>query len=120
MGCGGAAPTMWSAERSEAGRPRERQRDADGVWGAAPTMWSAEHGAVSRRWASRSAARSRGRHTDETAPVSSPRYRPRMPGHESSEDETRSLVVRVWLPDRPGALGQVASRIGGLRGDVTA
>jgi len=33
---------------------------------------------------------------------------------------TRSLVVRVWLPDRPGALGQVASRIGALRGDVTA
>ncbi len=27
-------------------------------------------------------------------------------------------VVRVWLPDRPGALGQVASRIGGVRGDV--
>jgi hypothetical protein len=24
----------------------------------------------------------------------------------------------VWLPDRPGALGQVASRIGALRGDV--
>jgi hypothetical protein len=36
------------------------------------------------------------------------------------EDETRSLIVRVWLPDRPGALGQVASRIGSLRGDVTA
>lgn len=31
-----------------------------------------------------------------------------------------SLVVRVWLPDRPGALGQVASRIGALHGDVTA
>ena len=30
----------------------------------------------------------------------------------------RSFVVRVWLPDRPGALGQVASRIGGVRGDV--
>jgi hypothetical protein len=29
-----------------------------------------------------------------------------------------SLVVRLWLPDRPGALGQVASRIGGVRGDV--
>lgn len=29
-----------------------------------------------------------------------------------------SFVVRVWLPDRPGALGQVASRIGALRGDV--
>jgi hypothetical protein len=32
----------------------------------------------------------------------------------------RALVVRVWLPDRPGALGQVASRIGAVRGDVTA
>jgi len=29
-----------------------------------------------------------------------------------------TYVVRVWLPDRPGALGQVASRIGALRGDV--
>jgi hypothetical protein len=28
------------------------------------------------------------------------------------------VVVRVWLPDRPGALGQVASRIGAVRGDV--
>ena len=33
-------------------------------------------------------------------------------------DGTRSLVVRVWLPDRPGALGAVASRIGGVGGDV--
>jgi hypothetical protein len=29
-----------------------------------------------------------------------------------------TYLVRVWLPDRPGALGQVASRIGALRGDV--
>jgi hypothetical protein len=29
-----------------------------------------------------------------------------------------SFVVRLWLPDRPGALGQVASRIGAARGDV--
>ncbi|MFP5489069.1 MAG: hypothetical protein ACLGHQ_12275, partial [Acidimicrobiia bacterium] len=29
-----------------------------------------------------------------------------------------TVVVRVWLPDRPGALGQVASRIGSVRGDV--
>jgi hypothetical protein len=29
-----------------------------------------------------------------------------------------TYIVRVWLPDRPGALGQVASRIGSLRGDV--
>lgn len=32
----------------------------------------------------------------------------------------RSLVVRLWLPDRPGALGQVASRIGSVRGDLLA
>jgi hypothetical protein len=28
------------------------------------------------------------------------------------------FVVRVWLPDRPGALGQVASRIGSVGADV--
>ena len=33
---------------------------------------------------------------------------------------TRTLVLRVWLPDRPGALGLVASRIGAVRGDVLA
>lgn len=27
-------------------------------------------------------------------------------------------VLRVWLPDRPGALGAVASRIGAVKGDV--
>lgn len=27
-------------------------------------------------------------------------------------------VLRVWLPDRPGALGAVASRIGSVRGDL--
>lgn len=29
-----------------------------------------------------------------------------------------TLVVRMWLPDRPGALGQVASRVGAVHGDV--
>jgi hypothetical protein len=29
-----------------------------------------------------------------------------------------NVLVRVWLPDRPGALGQVASRIGSVRGDI--
>jgi hypothetical protein len=29
-----------------------------------------------------------------------------------------SIVVRVWLPDRPGALGLVASRIGAIGGDI--
>jgi hypothetical protein len=30
----------------------------------------------------------------------------------------QTFVVRVWIPDRPGALGAVASRIGAVRGDV--
>src|SRR3954468_4157991 len=29
-----------------------------------------------------------------------------------------TYVVRVWIPDRPGALGAVASRIGAVHGDV--
>jgi hypothetical protein len=33
---------------------------------------------------------------------------------------TVHVLVRVWLPDRPGALGQVASRIGAVRGDIVA
>src|SRR5436190_19010725 len=33
------------------------------------------------------------------------------------EDVVR-LVVRVWLPDRPGALGLVASRIGAIGADI--
>ena len=34
-----------------------------------------------------------------------------------SSDGVR-LVVRVWLPDRPGALGLVASRIGAIGADI--
>lgn len=30
----------------------------------------------------------------------------------------QTYVVRLWLPDRPGALGQVASRIGAVRGEI--
>jgi hypothetical protein len=29
-----------------------------------------------------------------------------------------TYVVRMWLPDRPGALGQVASRVGAVRGEI--
>ncbi len=29
-----------------------------------------------------------------------------------------TFVIRMWLPDRPGALGQVASRIGAVRGEI--
>ncbi|MBV8951042.1 MAG: hypothetical protein JOZ99_09220 [Actinobacteria bacterium] len=35
-----------------------------------------------------------------------------------TDGQTVHVVVRVWLPDRPGALGQVASRIGAMRGDI--
>ena len=33
-------------------------------------------------------------------------------------DRVPTFVLRVWLPDRPGALGAVASRIGAVRGDL--
>ena len=36
----------------------------------------------------------------------------------SSLAPVHTVVVRVWLPDRPGALGQIASRIGAVKGDV--
>jgi hypothetical protein len=36
----------------------------------------------------------------------------------SVPEVTAHVLVRVWLPDRPGALGQVASRIGAVRGDI--
>ena len=32
--------------------------------------------------------------------------------------ESAHVLVRVWLPDRPGALGLVASRIGSVDGDI--
>lgn len=47
--------------------------------------------------------------------------------HEADISPSRSVgtlaavetyVVRLWLPDRPGVLGQVAGRIGDARGDV--
>jgi len=33
-------------------------------------------------------------------------------------DEPQTYLVRVWLPDRPGALAAVAARFGALKGDV--
>lgn len=33
---------------------------------------------------------------------------------------TPHALIRIWLPDRPGALGLVASRIGAVRGDIVA
>ena len=59
--------------------------------------------------------RSRGRHTDEMLAAALGITFVAMDAAAA-----RTLVVRVWLPDRPGALGQVASRIGALHGDVTS
>jgi hypothetical protein len=30
------------------------------------------------------------------------------------------VLIRLWLPDRPGSLGLVASRVGALRGDIVS
>jgi hypothetical protein len=35
-----------------------------------------------------------------------------------SPEPATHVLVRVWLPDRPGALGLVASRIGAVEGDI--
>jgi ACT domain-containing protein len=40
-------------------------------------------------------------------------------GAASPEDEVSHVVIEVSLPDRPGALGAVASRIGAVGGDIT-
>jgi hypothetical protein len=34
------------------------------------------------------------------------------------EEKTTHVLIRVWLPDRPGALGLVAARIGAVGGDI--
>lgn len=41
-----------------------------------------------------------------------------MDGETTATEAGANLLVRVWLPDRPGALGLVASRIGAVRGDI--
>jgi hypothetical protein len=50
--------------------------------------------------------------SDGRDPETNRSHRPR------SVSGVKTFVVRLWLPDRPGALGQVASRIGAVRGDV--
>src|SRR5262249_25446856 len=42
----------------------------------------------------------------------------RMPLDNPSPSSAAHVLVRVWLPDRPGALGLVASRIGAVRDDT--
>jgi len=41
-----------------------------------------------------------------------------MPLDDPAPTSAAHVLVRVWLPDRPGALGLVASRIGAVRGDI--
>ncbi len=41
-----------------------------------------------------------------------------LPGTGPVVPDGVSVLLRVWLPDRPGALGAVASRIGAVRGDI--
>jgi hypothetical protein len=41
-----------------------------------------------------------------------------MPYPDEGGTDGARLVVRIWLPDRPGALGLVASRIGALGADI--
>jgi hypothetical protein len=40
------------------------------------------------------------------------------PTPDAAAEARAYYIVRVWLPDRPGALGHVASRIGAVGGDV--
>ena len=39
-------------------------------------------------------------------------------GVSDTSEPVTHVLVRVWLPDRPGALGLVASRIGAVDGDI--
>jgi hypothetical protein len=41
-----------------------------------------------------------------------------LPLDDPAPSSAAHVLVRVWLPDRPGALGLVASRIGAVRGDI--
>jgi hypothetical protein len=41
-----------------------------------------------------------------------------VPLDDPAPSTAAHVLVRVWLPDRPGALGLVASRIGAVRGDI--
>lgn len=72
------------------------------------------------RWGTRRRG-SRGRYTGETSALVGAGTVVAMSDAPSAAPERfRTLVVRVWLPDRPGALGLVASRIGAVYGSVTA
>src|SRR5436190_3114838 len=51
-------------------------------------------------------------------PVTGPKHSGHRHPYHAGMDGPASILVRVWLPDRPGALGLVASRIGAVDGDI--
>ena len=63
----------------------------------------------SLRGASVSFTRHSAKHSASSSPV---------PSLMSDAPSRHHVLVRVWLPDRPGALGLVASRIGAVDGDI--
>ena len=77
---------------------------------------SATCAGASRSWLSRPTTLVRPRSHDAVTALSHCRHDPVTAVATVRRDA--HYVVRVWLPDRPGALGQVASRIGAVRGDV--
>jgi hypothetical protein len=62
--------------------------------------------------------RARPRSPARNTPVAGQPYPACMSLDEREPSTTAHVLVRVWLPDRPGALGLVASRIGAVRGDI--
>lgn len=62
--------------------------------------------------------RSRRRSFGRNTLVAPPPYPVPVSLDEREASSTAHVLVRVWLPDRPGALGLVASRIGAVRGDI--
>lgn len=54
----------------------------------------------------------------DNSPANNTRAEPVPKPEDSANSSTEHVLIRVWLPDRPGALGLVASRIGAIRGDI--
>ena len=116
---GRASATGHRRRRAAPGRGRARARVS-----AATTTWPTCTGSnVPPSTPRRSTAPSSTRestgapclHLGETFASSSP---VRIASVSDSAEPVTHVLVRVWLPDRPGALGLVASRIGAVDGDI--
>ena len=67
---------------------------------------------------SRGQTRDRRSHFRNATVIEASYARREMPLDDPPPNRAAHVLVRVWLPDRPGALGLVASRIGAVRGDI--